>query len=473
METQDWRQVDEGWGRHAVDFATLSEPGNCREYAALQHALGIDAGDRVLDLACGAGLALELAGIRGARCAGIDASPRLVDVARDRMPGGDLRVGDMQALPWPDSCFDVVTSFRGIWATTPGAVEEAHRVLTPGGRLGLTVWGHIKRSPGAWALAPFALATPTKVTHQAAMVALGRPGAGEDLLRRSGFGEIRRLSIPFVWEFADPEAYARALLSTGPAYEAVQAVGEEAFVQYAVDLAQARLRDGLPLRAPIALVGFTARKPADAGDQTGAGAGFLGAADPSPQAQALYDEDRAQAGFVMNASRLWAHQPAINRDLFALLDRTARAAALTYRQRGILIASSAASRGDAYCALAWGSRLAAEAGVERAAAVLRADDDALDPAERALAAWARLVVDDPNAAVAADLQPLRDAGYDDPVILAITAFVALRMAFSSVNDALGSRPDHELADQAPEAVRTAVSFGRPVAAGPPLPGGPA
>jgi len=116
--SEDWQVVDEGWGRRAVDFATLSEPSNCREYVALHHRLGVAAGDRLLDVACGAGLALELAGLRGARCAGIDASPRLLSVARDRSPDADLRVGDMQALPWDDGAFDVVTSFRGIWGTT-------------------------------------------------------------------------------------------------------------------------------------------------------------------------------------------------------------------------------------------------------------------------------------------------------------------------------------------------------------------
>jgi cyclopropane fatty-acyl-phospholipid synthase-like methyltransferase len=49
--------VDEGWGRKAVDFATLSEPANCREYVALHHMLGVDNGDRLFDVACGAGLA--------------------------------------------------------------------------------------------------------------------------------------------------------------------------------------------------------------------------------------------------------------------------------------------------------------------------------------------------------------------------------------------------------------------------------
>ena len=75
---QDWRVVDEGWGRAAAAFATLSEPANCREYVALHHALDVRAGDRILDVACGAGLALELAALRGATGAGIDASPRLI-----------------------------------------------------------------------------------------------------------------------------------------------------------------------------------------------------------------------------------------------------------------------------------------------------------------------------------------------------------------------------------------------------------
>jgi SAM-dependent methyltransferase len=256
----DWTLVDEGWGRRALDFATLGEPANCREYVAVHHLLGVDTGDRLLDIACGSGLALELAALRGATCAGIDASARLVAVARDRNPDADVRVGDMHALPWPDASFDVVTSFRGIWGTTPEAVAEAHRVLAPGGRVALTVWGHIKISPGAWALAPFRLADERAVENQAAMVALGRPGAGEELLSASGFSDVRRVAVPFAWEFADPEVYARALASTGPAYEAIRAVGEDAFRDAAVRAAAEHVRAGLPLRALINVTGYIGRK---------------------------------------------------------------------------------------------------------------------------------------------------------------------------------------------------------------------
>jgi SAM-dependent methyltransferase len=256
-----WTTVDEGWGRKVADFATLSEPGNCREYVALHHRLGIDTGDRLLDMACGSGLAIELARLRGASCAGIDASARLVAVARDRNPESDIQVGDMNALPWGPDSFDVVTSFRGIWGTTPNAVAEMYRVLRPGGRVGITVWGHLKASPGVWALAPFRLAATEKVDNQAVMVSLGRPGAGEKLLESHGFTGIERLDVAFAWEFADPELYARALAATGPAYEAIQNVGEAEFHRAAVGQAERQRRDGLPLRAEINVVGYLARKP--------------------------------------------------------------------------------------------------------------------------------------------------------------------------------------------------------------------
>jgi SAM-dependent methyltransferase len=259
-----WAVVDEGWGRKAVDFATLGEPGNCREYVAVHHRLGVDAGERLLDVAGGSGLAIELARLRGASCSGIDASARLVAVARGPEPG--LRhQGRRYARPAVGS--GVVRGghqLRGIWGPTPEAVAEVHRVLRPGGRAGITVWGHLKISPGAWALAPFRLAAAGKAGNQAVMVSPGRPGAGEQLLASHGFLDVERLEVPFAWEFADPELYARALAATGPAYEAIQNVGEAEFHRAAVEQAQGQLRDGLPLRAGLNVVGYLARKPGGA-----------------------------------------------------------------------------------------------------------------------------------------------------------------------------------------------------------------
>ena len=79
-----------------------------------------------------------------------------------------------------------------------------------------------------------------------------------------------------------------------------------------------------------------------------------------------------------------------------------------------------------------------------------------------MARWARKVARDPNHTTDADVQELRDAGFSEAHIFAMTAYVALRIAFSTVNDALGARPDAALRSTAPEAVLEAVAYGRPI-----------
>jgi uncharacterized peroxidase-related enzyme len=191
--------------------------------------------------------------------------------------------------------------------------------------------------------------------------------------------------------------------------------------------------------------------------------GFLAEPALTPEVEAYFASDLVDHGYVMNLSRVWAQSPAAHDTLFGLLADMVSAAGLTFRQRGILIAATASTIGDSYCALAWGGRLATAAGEEVAAAVLRGDDGVLDAADAALAAWARTVAGNPSATTPADLEPLRSAGFDDRQIFAITVFVALRRAFSTVNDALGPLPDHQLRADAPPAVGEAVTFGRPAA----------
>jgi hypothetical protein len=93
-------------------------------------------------------------------------------------------------------------------------------------------------------------------------------------------------------------------------------------------------------------------------------------------------------------------------------------------------------------------------------------DEGLSASEVALARWARRVTADPNSTTAGDVVELRGAGYADRQIVATTCFVALRMAFSTVNDALGARPDHELGESVPAEVRDVVTWGRPVGSQP-------
>jgi len=188
---------------------------------------------------------------------------------------------------------------------------------------------------------------------------------------------------------------------------------------------------------------------------------FLNEPAESAGQRKLYDDDVAGDGYVWNVSRLWGHQPEAQKGLFRLMGEMVRAAGLTDRQRGILVAAVASTLGDSYCSFAYGRNLSAWADVKTAAGVLTGDDSVLDEGEQALARWARQLVKDPNGTTAEDVQALRDAGFDDPAIVALTHFVALRLAFSTVNDSLGAQPDHELVDAVPAEVRDAVTWGRP------------
>jgi hypothetical protein len=139
-------------------------------------------------------------------------------------------------------------------------MDEVRRVLRPAGKIGMTVWGDVRKSPGAWMFEPFIWATEQKVENQAKMVALGRPGVGEAFLRDHGFAAEDRRIVPFCLEFADPDSYARGVAASGPAYEAIQTIGEEAFLERAANLARERMEDGLPLRGEIQLFGYVGVK---------------------------------------------------------------------------------------------------------------------------------------------------------------------------------------------------------------------
>ncbi len=193
---------------------------------------------------------------------------------------------------------------------------------------------------------------------------------------------------------------------------------------------------------------------------------FLDEPAVSADVQALFDEDLAEGGYVWNVSRLWAHQPDTVKQLFGLMSEAFRPSGLSFRQRGILVTAAASALGDSYCSLAWGGKLGQASDADLAAGVLTGSDAGLTDQEKALAAWARKVATDPNATTPDDIQALRDSGLDDGQVFAVTAFVALRLAFSTINDALGAQPDAQLAQSAPRQVRDAVTYGRPAGPAP-------
>ena len=129
-------------------FATYLEPGAM----AFFDRLGIQAGMRVLDVACGAGQIAIPAARAGAHVTGIDIAANSIQQARARARDEGLQVrfdeGDAEMLPYDDGAFDLVVSLIGArFAPRPALVAaELIRVCAPGGRIAMANWtpeGHV------------------------------------------------------------------------------------------------------------------------------------------------------------------------------------------------------------------------------------------------------------------------------------------------------------------------------------------
>jgi ubiquinone/menaquinone biosynthesis C-methylase UbiE len=108
-------------------------------------ALGLIAGERVLDAGCGTGLLLEqqarAVGSAG-YAAGVDYSDDMLDVARERLAGldqVDLRQGSVESLDFDDAVFDAVSCTQTLLYVDDieAALAQLYRVLKPGGRLAI------------------------------------------------------------------------------------------------------------------------------------------------------------------------------------------------------------------------------------------------------------------------------------------------------------------------------------------------
>ena len=188
---------------------------------------------------------------------------------------------------------------------------------------------------------------------------------------------------------------------------------------------------------------------------------FLAQPEPTEAVQRVLNATQSSQGFVMNLASVWAWRPEIFESFAALRGQLTSSASLSKRDQAVLVCAMASQLRDSYCSLAWGKTLAAEAGAEPAAAILTdGEHAALTARDRALAAWARKVVNDPNGTTADDVAALHEVGLDDRGIFEVTAFIAFRQAFSTVNDALGANPDWQLVSAAPPEVGAAVTYGR-------------
>jgi SAM-dependent methyltransferase len=202
-------------------------------FGAVLDAARVTSGTRLLDAGCGAGLLALLASLRGAQVTALDASPGLLAIARQRLPGADVREGDLESLPFADACFDAVAAVNSLFYAQDmaAAMRELARVLRPGGRIVVTAWGPLERCeflaavmPGLRPLMP----PPPPGASPPHPGALSEPGALAAVLKEAGLRMVEEDEVACPFVFPSAEASWRGNSSAGVNQAAIAHSGEAA-----------------------------------------------------------------------------------------------------------------------------------------------------------------------------------------------------------------------------------------------------
>jgi SAM-dependent methyltransferase len=218
------------WGMRAREWADLQEGSFRPLYDAAFDAAKLARASAYLDVGCGAGLACWMAQLRGANVSGLDAAANLAGIARGRCPGADIRVGEIEELPFADDSFDVTTGFNSFqYAADPvHALTEARRVTRPNGCVVVAVWGAADRCELAPYLAAVGKLLPPPPPGAPGPFALSAPGALEALAAKAGLRPEGVTSVTTTMAFPDESTALRGLLASGVVERAIRNSGEEA-----------------------------------------------------------------------------------------------------------------------------------------------------------------------------------------------------------------------------------------------------
>jgi ubiquinone/menaquinone biosynthesis C-methylase UbiE len=230
-------------------------------------AAKVASGDRVLDVGCGTGVLARTAADRVAaegQVTGLDLNEGMLAVARRLRPTINWRQGDATKLPFEDATYDVIMSQFALmyFPDRVAALKEMWRVLTPGGRLVIAVWGPYERATGYVILTEIAQRT----CGQAAAAVLTAPFALGDkdqllaLFKAAGINEVVVELRDGTVTFPTIEAFVEAEVKGSP----LEALLDEAGYRGLMREAQERLpqfrADGGAVVMPLDAFIITAQK---------------------------------------------------------------------------------------------------------------------------------------------------------------------------------------------------------------------
>ena len=240
--------------------------------------LALPLGSRVLDVACGTGIVARLtAPLTGATgvVVGLDLHEGMLAVARAQAPTGVWVQGSATALPYATAAFDVVVCQQGVqfFPDRLTALQEMVRVLRPGGRVALGVWGALADNPGHAALAQ-GLAQhlgPAVAAVLHTSFSLGDAETLQRLLAQAGCRDVVLSHSVQMLRFASPEAFVRVWVRGSVLGRAGVEVHDDVLTAIVREVTAA-LRPyineeglGVPIAAHLA-VGYTASEGPGQGD---------------------------------------------------------------------------------------------------------------------------------------------------------------------------------------------------------------
>jgi len=201
------------WGDRPDAWA-VSEEQQTPVYEEALRRVDVGPGARVLDVGCGTGVFLRMCADRGASVAGLDAAAGLLELARARVPEADVRLGDLQVLPYEDDAFDVVTGFTSFFFADDmvAALREAARVARPGAPVVIQVFGRPERCELEAVKLAIAAYRPGGAEEQ-----YWRPGLVDELAVEAGLTIERSFDTTYAYAYADQDALAEAMLAAGGA----------------------------------------------------------------------------------------------------------------------------------------------------------------------------------------------------------------------------------------------------------------
>lgn len=216
------------WGREPGDWAELQEVLHAPLWEAMFDATGVAHGSRVLDAGCGGGGASVLAARRGALVSGLDASEPLVEVARNRIPEGDFRVGDLETLPFADGSFDAVIAASSVQYAEDrvAALRELARVTAADGLISVGLWSTPDRVDYRVVFAAVRDALPEPPQGDGPF-GLSEPGILEGLIEAAGMRVISNGEADCPFTYRDSETFWKANISAGPLQGVMEIVGED------------------------------------------------------------------------------------------------------------------------------------------------------------------------------------------------------------------------------------------------------